>query len=65
MPDGWEVQYGLDPLSNDADSDFDGDGTTNALEYNLATDPGDANSQPILYNYEYDDNGNLEHMHQP
>jgi hypothetical protein len=40
MPDGWELQYGLDPLNpSDAAQDLDGDGLTNLEEYQLGTDP--------------------------
>ena len=41
MPDGWEVQYGLDPLDDaDADEDSNSDGQTNLEEY-------EANGIPI------------------
>lgn len=33
MPDGWEVEYGLDPLANDTLGDLDGDGITNYEEW--------------------------------
>ncbi|MBN1906302.1 MAG: hypothetical protein JW927_14520 [Deltaproteobacteria bacterium] len=46
MPDGWEVQYDLDPLVNDANEDDDGDGYTNLKEYKRKTMPDDYNSQP-------------------
>jgi hypothetical protein len=46
MPDGWEVNNELDPTINDADGDLDGDGESNLLEYNLGTNPNDANSKP-------------------
>jgi hypothetical protein len=40
LPDGWEVENGLDPLNpNDPDDDFDNDGLTNAREYALGTSP--------------------------
>ncbi|HAS81965.1 MAG TPA: hypothetical protein DCS43_04655, partial [Verrucomicrobia bacterium] len=43
MPDGWEVDNGLDPLVNDAAGDLDGDGLSNFGEYNSGpptdTDP--------------------------
>jgi hypothetical protein len=40
MPDGWEVQYGLNPLdASDGDEDGDADGLTNLGEYQEGTDP--------------------------
>jgi len=45
MNDWWEDKYGLnkdDP--SDADEDLDGDGYTNLQEFNLQSDPTDANS---------------------
>ncbi len=39
MPDGWEIQYGLDPLVNDAFADHDGDGLRNYDEYLYGTNP--------------------------
>jgi len=39
MPDGWEIDYGLDPLADDASADLDGDGLNNVQEYSQATDP--------------------------
>jgi hypothetical protein len=40
MPDGWEVNYGFNPLSaSDATLDFDADGLTNLGEYLNGTDP--------------------------
>lgn len=45
MPDEWEVQYGLNPLSDaDANIDSDGDGRTNLQEYQEGTDPTDDTS---------------------
>lgn len=50
LPDGWEVAYGLNPLSaegvNGGDGDLDGDGYTNRNEYQNATKPNDASSPP-------------------
>ena len=40
MPDGWEVEYGLDPsYKNDAHLDIDGDNLVNFREYYHGTDP--------------------------
>ncbi|MBL8143401.1 MAG: DUF11 domain-containing protein [Acidobacteria bacterium] len=43
LPNGWEQQYGLNPLSNTADNgasgDPDTDGKTNAQEFNEGTHP--------------------------
>ena len=49
MPDGWEVEFGLDPnISADALEDADNDGFTNLKEYQTNTDPNDPNSHPPL-----------------
>ena len=40
IPDGWEVDYNLDPLnSSDANEDFDEDGLINYEEYQHGTNP--------------------------
>ncbi|MFC1867689.1 hypothetical protein ACFL0H_06100 [Thermodesulfobacteriota bacterium] len=39
MPDGWEVTYGLNPVSNDAG----GDRFSNLKEYQKGTKPNDKN----------------------
>jgi hypothetical protein len=64
MPDGWEVTYGLNPLVNDAYNDLDVDGFPNYFEFFSQTDPTNANSHPsgIIYNFDYDNNGNLSAM---
>ena len=44
IPDGWELEYGLDLLNNDADQDFDGDGLTNLQEFQGGASPRDPDS---------------------
>jgi hypothetical protein len=39
MPDDWEIQYGLDPLTDDAAEDADLDGISNLDEFLADTDP--------------------------
>lgn len=39
MPDGFEIEYNLDPLKNDANQDKDGDLIPNLLEYRLGLNP--------------------------
>jgi len=39
IDDKWERDYGLDPLTDDADQDPDGDKLTNLHEYMLGTNP--------------------------
>jgi uncharacterized repeat protein (TIGR01451 family) len=39
LPNGWESDYGLDPLNNDAGADPDGDGRTNQQELEQGTHP--------------------------
>ena len=46
MPDGWEVAYGLDPQSDDAAQDADGDGVINIIECRRGTDPSDPGDYP-------------------
>jgi hypothetical protein len=43
MPDTWENTYGLDPLTDDALEDADGDGYANIDEYALGSDPTNRN----------------------
>lgn len=44
MPDAWERRHGLNPLVNDAQGDFDGDGMTNLQEFLIGTLPEQADA---------------------
>ena len=44
LPDVWELTHHLDPLSSNAGADPDGDGWSNALEFQLGLDPQNAAS---------------------
>ncbi len=45
LPDGWEVNYGLNPLnSNDAEEDKDNDGLSNKEEFKYRIDPTKADT---------------------
>lgn len=44
MPDGWEVDNGLDPLVDEAVADADNDGLSNLSEYQGGTDPQNSDS---------------------
>lgn len=47
LPDEWERKYGFNPNSAaDANEDADGDGFTNAEEFQAKTDPRDKNDHP-------------------
>ena len=50
MPDGWEVQFGLNPLYfQDAISDLDNDGLKNFEEYLHSSRPNDTDSDDDGY----------------
>lgn len=55
MPDGWEITSSTNPLVNDADLDFDKDGLTNLLEYQLGTGAGtfDSDGDGLPDRFEY------------
>ncbi len=44
MPDGWEIEAGLNPTVNDASGNLDNDGLTNIEEYNAGTHPNIADT---------------------
>lgn len=44
MPDAWEVENALDPLTENAAEDADTDGLTNLQEYRSSTDPNNSDS---------------------
>lgn len=46
MPDEWEVEFELDPLTGNADEDSDEDGYTDLEEYLGGSDPRDPDSTP-------------------
>jgi len=45
LPDDWELAHNLNPMTNDAALDFDGDGANNTHEFLAGTNPGDAASR--------------------
>jgi hypothetical protein len=48
IPDGLEVQCGLNPLVDDASLDIDSDGYSNLQEFRGQSDPNDPNSYPSI-----------------
>ncbi|WP_020410229.1 putative Ig domain-containing protein [Hahella ganghwensis] len=46
--DGWEIRHSLDPFTQDAEADLDGDGYTNLEEFESDSDPRDSTSIPVL-----------------
>jgi len=63
MLDGWEINNGLDPTVDDTNTDADGDGFSNCIEYITVTNPSDSGSKPRkgIY-YEYDSNGRIKKL---
>jgi len=59
MPDGWEVDNGLDPFQDDADGDLDNDQYLNYMEYFAGTDPDDPESFSSGYYQKHDIFGRL------
>jgi hypothetical protein len=50
MPDGWEVEYGLDPITDDMADNPDNDPHSNIQEYIAGTDPSDPASYLCITN---------------
>jgi len=48
MLDGWEVEYGLNPLTDDADEDLDKDRVSNYDEFLEGSDPSNRNDPKPL-----------------
>ncbi len=46
LPDGWEIQFGLNENRNDANQDADNDGYSNALEFKHFSDPNNPHNTP-------------------
>ncbi|MEH0021380.1 MAG: hypothetical protein V6Z89_17130 [Desulfobacter sp.] len=64
IDDKWEKDNGLDPFTDDASQDPDGDNLSNYLEYKLGgSDPNDAASLPPKgAHYEYDELGRIKRI---
>ncbi|MFW9863374.1 MAG: SBBP repeat-containing protein [Candidatus Thorarchaeota archaeon] len=54
MPDGWEYQYDLDPLADDANGDADSDGLSNLDEYLNGCSPIDQDSDDDMMSDEWE-----------
>jgi len=63
MPDGWEINYALNPLIDDAYGDLDGDGFTNLDEYTEGRHPG--SSEPDTPNLLLPLDGELDSLLAP
>ncbi len=64
MLDGYEILYGLDPLSDDTGANPDGDTLTNIMEFNAGSNPTstDSDSDSISDSDEYDTLGTVLFM---
>ncbi len=62
MPDAWEAANGLDPNTNDAGSDLDGDGIDNFAEFAFKGDPQDGSNRGVSVSalQDTDSSGGLE-----
>ncbi len=60
IPDGWEIDNGINPIINDADADADNDGVSNLQEYLYNTDPlnQDTDNDGLSDKFEVDNNLN-------
>ena len=55
IPDGWELDNGLDPLdTSDATSDTDGDGFSALEEYVSGDDPNEFDSAPVGIEFDFE-----------
>jgi len=61
MPDGYEVNNGLNPISDDSLLDLDGDGLNNIIEYTIGTyvNNPDTDNDGMNDGYEYNNELNL------
>lgn len=60
IPDGWEVEYGLDPLVDDAHDDPDGDTLDNLLEYEIGTNPTLVDTDQDTYSDDWEYNNGFD-----
>ncbi len=60
MPDGWEVENGLDPLVDDAHDDADGDTLDNLFEYELGTNASRVDSDRDGYSDDWEYNNGFD-----